>query len=273
MTQETKLLRWRGLLGWLATLLCLSAVLSLADSFVDSFRTGPVTFSILAGGQESLSGLLPKGATDADSLRVTIDRPQGLRLDISTTESQGFWFGNRMWQGVLHAAPDTPPGTVNITLRGPEEPTEKDPAQTFVIHIFSDQAALDAASHSRVRRLLGLPPMAVAGVCLVLAFIPGTLVFLLSRKVEAIRAAEGRAEIYKTKKTPDGLVCTFGLGSRHGLALDQEVTVRGRDGLPVTGKLVRVTETESDALLPGQDAATCGDFVTVQPDHRPIIDQ
>lgn len=272
MTEEARLLRWRGLVGWLTTLLCLAALLSLADSFVDSFRTGPTTFSMLVGAEESLSGPLPKGATDAASIQIVLDRPQGLRLDI-TTEAQGFWFGNRMWQGVLHSAPDTPPGTVSISLRGPEDPADKEPPQTFVINVFPDQQALNAASHSRIRRLTGLPPMAVAGACLVLAFLPGTLVFFLSRKVEAIRAAEGRAEIYKTKKTPDGLVCTFGLGSRHGLALDQEVTVRGRDGLPVTGRLVRVTATEADALLPGRDAATCGDFVTARPVPRPSIDQ
>jgi hypothetical protein len=269
MTEEARLLRRRSLVGWLATALCLTAVLSLADSFVDSFRTGPVTFSMLVGGQESLSGPLPRGATDAGSIAVAIDHP-GLRLEI-TTEGQGFWFGNRMWQGTLYSAPDTSPGTANITLRGPEDPTDQPPPQAFVMHIFPNQQALNAASHSRLRRLSGLSPMGVAGGCLLFAFIPGTLVFFLSRRIEALRTQEGRAEIYKTKKTPEGLVCTFGLGSRQGLALGDRVTVRVRDGQTVTAQVVRVVSTEADALIDGPGQATCGDFVRITKEKSTIV--
>jgi hypothetical protein len=257
---EARLLRLRGLVGWLATLLCLGALLSLADSFVDSFRTGPDTFSMLVGGQESLSGPMPKGADKAESLTIAIDRP-GLRLDV-TTEAQGFWFGNRMWQGKAQAPPDATPGTFIATLRGPADPPDK-PAQTFTLHVYADQRSLDAAAYSRIRRWLGMPPMLLAAICIVLALIPGTCVFFLSRKVEALREREGRAEIYKLKKTPEGLQVTFGLGAKHGLREGEAMTVRDRKGLVVaSAKVVRCAATESDALVTGEGDATCGDMIS-----------
>jgi hypothetical protein len=258
---EARLLRWRGLVGWLTTVLCLGAVLSLVDSFVASFRTGPVTSSMLAGGEESLSGPMPPGAADAASLIIAIDHP-GLRLDV-TTEAHGFWFGNRLWQGQVRAAPDTAPGTATVSVAGPDDPPDK-PAQRFTLHVFADQQALDAASPSRIRRLAGLPPLAVAAGFLLLAILPGTLVFFISHQVEALRAREGRAEIYKTRKTPDGLVVTFGLGSDHGLASGASVTVRDQAGhTTAVATVQRCAAAESDALVTGDGQATCGAMVWI----------
>lgn len=257
---EARLLRLRGLIGWLTMALCLSAVLCLVDSFVDSFHTGPTTFSMLAGGQENLTGPMPKDAEKAEDLHFAVSRPD-VRLTI-TTETQGFWFGNRMWRCSVQAAPDAAPGSAIVTLRGPDDPADK-PAQTFTLHIFSDQRALDAASFSRVRRLSGLSPMPLAGVCVLLALAPGTWVFFLSRRIETLRAREGRAEIYKLTRTPDGLHVTFGLGSSHGLTVGELMTVRDKTGAAVArAKVVRCASAEADALLLDQGQAACGDIIS-----------
>ena len=72
---EAGLLRLRGGLGWLAAALLLCAGRSLVDYFIDAFRTGPNTCSLLPGGAESLSGPLPPDAADASAMLATIDRP------------------------------------------------------------------------------------------------------------------------------------------------------------------------------------------------------
>ncbi|MHC1712722.1 MAG: hypothetical protein AB9872_11300 [Solidesulfovibrio sp.] len=149
---ERGLLRLRGVLGWLATACCLCAGLALADGFIDSFRTGPNTFSLLPGGSESLASPLPVNAADASSMLVAIDHP-GLTLKV-ITQSQGFWMGNRMWQGQVQAAADAKPGTATVTLRAPGD-DGSGPAQLFTLQIFPDQDALNAASNSHIRRATG----------------------------------------------------------------------------------------------------------------------
>ncbi|EHJ48358.1 hypothetical protein DFW101_2354 [Solidesulfovibrio carbinoliphilus subsp. oakridgensis] len=257
---EQRLLRTRSLLGWLATLCCLCAGLALADSFVNSMHTGPNTFSILAGGTENLSGPMPPDASDASAMRATTDHP-GLSLELST-QAQGFWLGNRMWLALVKAAPDVSPGTATITLRGPSGDTAA-PAQIFTLLVFPDQAALNAASHSRIRRAFGLPPLAVAAGGLVAAMLVGFCVFLTSRRVEAIWKREGKAVVYMTKKTPDGLLISFGLGTEHGLATGAAVAVHDESGLPVAvASVVRCSGADAAALVVGDGKVALGNIVS-----------
>ncbi len=90
---------------------------------------------------------------------MQIDQP-GVTLTM-TTQSQGFWFGNRLWQAEVRAAPDAAPGTATVVLRDPNA-DENTPVQAFFIRVFPDQASLDAASNSHIRRFLGLHPLTFA---------------------------------------------------------------------------------------------------------------
>ncbi|WP_300164781.1 hypothetical protein [Solidesulfovibrio sp.] len=257
---EKGLLRLRGAFGWLAALLCLCAALGLADSFLYSFRTGPNTFAILPGGTEHLSGPLPPEAADAASMRVTVDHP-GVRL-VMTTQSQGFWFGNRIWQAEVKAAPDAAPGTAAIVLRDPNA-DEKAPVQAFFIQVFPDQAALDAASGSYIRRLSGLQPLVAAAFCLGGAILAGCCVFLTSRRLEALWIRQGKAVVYMTKKTPDGLLISFGLGTNHGLSTGATVAVADESGLPVaTASVVRCDAADASALVADKGTAALGNIVS-----------
>ena len=260
---EAGLTRLRELLGWIAAAFCLCAALALADSFVNSFHTGPNTFSVLVGGEESLSGPLPAEAPDASSMLVAIDHP-GLHLDI-TTQAQGFWMGNRMWLGKLTVAPDAKPGTATVVLRNPGDDA-KTPVQAFIIHIFPDQAALYAASKSQSLRLLGLTPMSVAAYCLIAACLVGLCVYLTTRRLEAIWTKLGKAVVYMTKKTPDGLLISFGLGSDQGLAIGASVAVHDQSGLPVaTASVVRCSPADAAALVVGDGKVALGNLVSMAP--------
>lgn len=259
---ERRLQRLREALGWLAAAFCLCAALALADSFVDSMRTGPTTFSLVPGGTENLSGPLPPDAPDAASMLVAIDHP-GLVLDI-TTQTQGFWMGNRMWQGTLRADPGIAPGTATVSLRAPGE--TPGPVQTFTIRIFPDQDALKAASNSTIIRLAGISPLLIAAGCTIAAALVGLFVFLASRRLESLWARQGKAVVYMTKKTPDGLLISFGLGTEHGFSTGATITVSDESGLPVaTASVVRCSNGDAAALVLGEGKVTLGNVVRLVP--------
>ena len=256
---EQRLLRLREILGWIAAAFCLCAALGLADSFVNSSRTGPNTFPVVAGGEESLSGPLPVEAPDASSMVVTIDHP-GLSFAV-TTQQQGFWMGNRMWLGVLTVAPGAKPGTATVALRSPAGESAS-PVQSFVIQVFPDRAALNAASHSNFIRLLGISPMAFAGYSLLCAIATGGCVYLTTRRLEALWTAAGKAVVYMTKKTPDGLLISFGLGTDQGLATGASVAVHDESGLPVAlASVVRCSPADAAALVVGDGKVALGNIV------------
>ncbi|OLN26385.1 hypothetical protein DVDV_2707 [Desulfovibrio sp. DV] len=260
---ETGLLRLRATLGWIAAALCLCAALALADSFVASFHTGPNTLSMLVGGEEKLSGPLPVEANDATAMVAVIDHP-GLTFSI-TNQAKGFWMGNRMWQGTLQAAPDARAGTATVILRSPGSDANA-PVQAYVIHLFPDEAALNAASHSNAVRLLGQSPMAIAGYCLAAACLVGGCVYLTTRRLEAIWTRLGKAVVYMTKKTPDGLLISFGLGSDQGLATGTSVAVHDESGLPVAmASVVRCSPADAAALVVGDGKVGLGNIVSLAP--------
>ncbi|MHC1790690.1 hypothetical protein [Solidesulfovibrio sp.] len=264
---ERGLLRLRAVLGWIAAAFCLCAATALADSFVNSFRTGPNTFSIILGGEESLSGPLPVEAPDAASMVVSIDHP-GLTFDV-TTQTQGFWMGNRMWQGLLKATPEAKPGLATVILRSPGGDTAA-PVQPFFINIYPDQAALNAASNSNSVRLLGLSPMAVAAYCLIFASLAGVCVYLTTRRLEGIWTKLGKAVVYMTKKTPDGLLISFGLGTDQGLSTGATVAVHDESGLPVAmASVVRCSAADAAALVIGDGKVALGSIVSLAPHASP----
>ncbi len=257
---EKRLLRLRGACGWLAALCCLCAALGLADSFLNSFRTGSNAFSLLPGSTEHLTGPLPPDAADASALDVRIDHP-GVTLTM-TTQTQGFWFGNRLWQAEVKAAPDAKPGAATIVLRDPKADAAA-PVQAFVIHIFPDQAALDAASNSSIRRLLGITPLTAAAACLAVAILAGICVYLASRALEAVWRKQGKAVVYMTKKTPEGLLISFSLGTDHGLSPGATVAVADESGLPLaTAAVVRCAADDASALIVGDGTASLGNIVS-----------
>jgi len=256
---ETRLLRLRGFLGWLAAACCLCVGLALADGFIESYRLGPNTFSLLPGGTESLSGSLPPDAVDAAAMQATIDHP-GLSLEL-TTQSQGFWLGNRMWRAVVRAADDIRPGTATITMRAPGA-TEAQ-SQSFILRIFPDQAALNAAAASRIKRAFGLPPQAVAAGGAILALCIGGLVYCTTRRLEILWTRQGKAVVYMTKKTPEGLLISFGLGVEQGLAPGSPVAVHDESGLPVAmASVVRCSQADAAALVVGEGKVALGNIVS-----------
>ncbi len=258
---EARLVRLRTILGWITAACCLCAAAALIDGFAASARTGPNTYAVLAGGTESLSGPLPPEASDASVMTVVADNP-AVSIDV-TTQFSGFWLGGRMWRAQVRVAPEAPAGLATVTVRGRDDKSPA-PAQTFLLHLFPDRKSLQAASPSLIRRAAGLPPYGAAAGFFVLALAAGGSVYLVSRRLEAIWNSQGKAVVYMTKKTPEGLVISFGLGADQGLTLGAPVTVQDDTGLTVAlGTVVRCSKTDAAALVAGQGKVELGHLVRI----------
>ncbi|EFL52671.1 conserved hypothetical protein [Solidesulfovibrio fructosivorans JJ]] len=257
---EASLVRLRDGLSWLAAAFCLCLGLALADGFVDSSRTGPNMVSLLPGETADLSGPLPADMRHASDLVFAVDHP-GIAVAVTGQEAAGV-FGDRVWRATVSAAPDAAPATGTVIVREPGGDANT-PEQAFIVRIFADKASLDEATNSRIRHLFGVSPMAVAGGCALGAALSGVAVFMFSRRLAALRAVRGNAVVFMTKKTPDGLLISFGLGADHGLAPGSRVAVHDAAGRPVaTATVVRCAPDEAAALVTGEKRVLPGSIVT-----------
>ncbi|MCU0604947.1 MAG: hypothetical protein MUC33_20040 [Desulfobacterales bacterium] len=67
------------------------------------------------------------------------------------------------------------------------------------------------------------------------------------------------SEIYMIKKSTEGFIVSFRLGTRHGVEPGMDLAVLNEDGFSVgTVQVVASTETESDALVAGESAIKLG---------------
>jgi hypothetical protein len=67
------------------------------------------------------------------------------------------------------------------------------------------------------------------------------------------------SEIYMIKKSTEGFIVSFRLGTRHGVEPGMNLAVLNEDGFTVgTVQVLSSTETESDALVAGESAIQLG---------------
>lgn len=80
---------------------------------------------------------------------------------------------------------------------------------------------------------------------------------------------EVSAEIYMVKKSAQGVIAAFRLGTRHGLKPGTTLNVLNEDGIPVGSvQVVSSSELESEALAGGESGVTLGCRVSLpQGDH------
>lgn len=257
---EASLVRLRDGLGWLAVAFCLCVGLALADGFVDNSRTGTNMVFLLPGETARLSGPLPADVGRASDLVFAVDHP-GITVAVTGQEAGGFG-GGRMWRATVSAAPDAAPETGTVIVREPGTDANR-PDQAFIIRVFADKASLDDATNSRIRHLFGVSPLLLTGWGMLGAALSGVAVFLLSRRLATIRAVRGKAVVFMTKKTPDGLLVCFGLGSDHGLAPGSHVAVHDAAGTHVAmATVVRCAPEEASALVTDEKRVLPGSFVT-----------
>jgi len=212
---ESSLRRLRRVTGWCGTLACLIMVFALADGLQAMMRAGTNTHALLPGETIALAGPIPPSAESAEDLLVASTSPQvGLQFSNSF---KSYWLGGKMWQGTLTARADTRPGDYEVSVRAPGE-TAQNPALIFKIALYPSQSDRDRHSLSLLRKGAGIHPFAAAAAMLPVALGIFGAVFAISQKLERHMLGQGKAEIYMLKKTPDGLLVSFGMGTSRGLS-------------------------------------------------------
>lgn len=231
LAQALVLRTWLGRVG---ALCCLLAVAAVGDGLVTKFREPFNVLAVLPGETVAINGPTSEAVKTPADLEWLADSPE-LVLRVEKVHS-GYFLGGRMWQGTLEVGPGIAPGKHVLAVRPrPQDPATPTEAVLFRINVYPSEAARRAASLSLVARHLGLSPWLAA-----LLLVPGILVafgltFLLSWRIDALMAAEGRSEIYRVTRKEGYLEVLFGLGTNHG--------VRPGDFLPVLDFEGRQTAT------------------------------
>ena len=240
---EAGLVRRQTVLGRLAAVCCLGAALALGDGLIAGAGDAARPIALTAGDTVRLTGPLPAGVTSPNELTGITDAP-GLSFR-ATGLFADFWLGRPMWRGRLRAEARAAPGTTVLTLTGPTGQ-----AQRLPVRIFADQAALDAAAPSRVRRLTGRSPFGVAAFLFGWAVLAGLGVARTGHRLEAVWREQGMAAVYRTRTTARGQRIAFGLGSDQGVHPGATVCIRAADGRPLaTATVIRCTAGDAVALV------------------------
>lgn len=254
---------WRKLFGRVSGLFMVLIVLSLLDGMSAQIRNEFNTLQVLPGEKLPLNGPLPPKTARLEEVKVQTSS-QALALTMGETHT-GFWMGGEMWKGELTVAPDAPAGPQTVTVLGPEPETLPNPALTFKVVVFPTALDRRAQSASLVMKHLGQAPFVLAAWLLPCALLAGVFNFVFSCKLEAIQAREGKAEIYKLKRGPDGTVFTFGLGRDNGVRVGDTLVILDDQGRPSGQAQVQEVQAGSSvALAPEDTPARIGTLVFLE---------
>lgn len=240
---------WRNLVARLGAA-CLFLVLAcLLDGTQAGGRKDPSISELLPGQSLKISGNMPRDTEKLEHLRITASKPE-LGLKLEETYS-GFWLGGQLWRAEVSVPASLAPGDYSVALSARNETSPK-LTQNFTLRVFPDQRALDQASLSLSTRTLGVSPFVLATGLLPLGVAFGVISTLLSRRLAAMLHAEGLGQVVRVQKTDDGLLASFTLGSRDGLAQGDTVEFLAQDGRTVllTTQVVGVRAGDADSPLP-----------------------
>jgi len=253
--------------GWAASALLFCALAVLTDGLIAGFKDGTRDFQAVPGSILDVTAIMPPGAEELAELRVLGDIP-GVRV-VPEEKFSGFWMGGAMWRGKIRVEPGAEPGERIFMVEGPplaEKPKRYVPIP-FRVVVHPDELAQQQASPSLVTRHTGLNPYSSSFVLFLLALPFGLAGYLLSRRVEAILLAQGKAVIYMMKSEAEGPVISFSLGMSRGLAPGGAILVEDADGNEV-GTARILTATHEDATARVVSGRCSPGFLAVLPGSR-----
>jgi hypothetical protein len=226
--QRTRI--WRRTAGWLGALILSLIVLCVLDGLVSQARREYNAFDALPGQRVKATGPFPAGAGDLAAVIIDGNNETvRLRFEDST---KSFWFGGSLWRGVIEVGAQAAAGRYRLALRGPEEPVAK-PNMEYTVRVFASPEEMRSHSTSYAIRFLDLHPFALAGSLFPFALLVMAGSFFLSKHMEQAMAKEGKAEIYMVKKSPEGCLVSFSLGTTHGIRPGDRMDILNENGLKV----------------------------------------
>jgi len=242
-----KTIRMRSAIGKAAAFFCVLLCLSVLDAVVAGFRQPVRVFDLLPGTSSGISGIMAEKVENTEEISHTVSSDL-IRLSVDSIQ-KGHWFGDNMWQGRVMVSPDTGEGEYSLTV-GVEGIKKLKPPVNFLIRVHKDYASYRQSFKSVIKRHLDISPWILAASFSPLVVPAFVYIFFLSGKIERIMAGQGKAVVYRVKKSDDGCEISFGLGAAHGIRTDTSLALLNEDGKPLGTVVVHnVSETDSVARV------------------------
>lgn len=234
----TALFRQRRILGGLASLFFVLALVALADGIQHMARQDPLHLVLLPGETQPVSGWIPANATGAPT--VEVQPPLELTLRGNQT---GYYLGGAQWLGEVRVPPHAGLGNFTASVHFPGVPP-----QVVRVEVVASAAHKRAAAPSVLVRTLGLHPYAAAAGLAALGALITFAVFRLSSRIEAALQALGLAESSIDRQGH----LTLPWGADQGLEAGAPVTLLDLGGQPVgQAQVVQVWEGHARAQTQG----------------------
>lgn len=255
--------RARRILGWITSILLFTALVCLADALREGFADSGREFQAAPGETLSFTSPLPPGASTLEEMKISggdsdvVLKPEGLYT--------GFWLGGTMWKGSIAVTGKAGPGERVFTLEGPalDRPATGPVNIVLRVAVHPDALAKQQASASFITRHFGFPPYLAALAAMGLALIPGVAGFLASRRVERLLTLDGKGIVYMMKRTGEGPVIGFSLGSRQGLAPGMTVRLFDRAGRGVGEARISASLPDDATAVVVSGSCDIGDMVVL----------
>jgi hypothetical protein len=231
--------KWRTLAGKAVALFIILIFATLFEGLVAQFRQPFNEYEVIPGNIVDINGPLAEDIQTVQELAYTSDSDY---LQVTFTEiHRGFWLGGNMWRGKLEVSPLASAGTYNLAVMPKHLVSDKPPLR-FRIVVHPDLLSLQQNSRSFIQRQTGVSPWGVVGLFLGLTALAVVVLLFLAGKIEKLMAHSGQAEIYKVEKLEGGYAIAFGLGTEHGVRVDDAVTI-----LDAAGNQVGTAEVQQAA--------------------------
>ena len=233
-------------IGRLAALLGILALLVVVDAFMDGAEQSGRVFSGYPGMSQPISGQSSKRIKSVQQLFYATSS-KGIELRFTGAESS-VW--QNVWYGTLEIFPSVEQGDHTLSVTCLAEIPEKRITE-YKIRIYKDISIYESHIKSYIRRYWGVSPWIIFlgilpffGLCFV-------LVYYLSGRKALLMAASGRTEIFKLKQSGEDWLISFGLGSKHGVKQGDKLSIYSPDGtMTGTGKVKDIFLTRSVAVAP-----------------------
>ena len=251
-----KTIRKRSTAGKITALFCILFSLSIIDAVIAGFRQSANVFDLLPGTTVEINGIIPGKVASAREI-IWTGNSNYILLTVDSIQ-KGHWFGDNMWQGRLTIDPDIKAGEYSLTV-GLEGMKMQKPGK-FLIRVYKDYADYRQSFKSLIKRYLDISPWIMAAAFSTF-FVPAFVyIFFLSGKIEQLMAKQGKAVIYRVKKSDDGCELSFSLGTAHGIRTNTSLALLNEEGKPA-GTVVVHNVSETDSL------ARVGPGCTVKPGY------
>lgn len=201
------LVLWQKRAGILAMVLLVGALLSLADALVGGLKGSQSAIELIPDSHFLISGPMPPRTETIKDFVIDGQPVDGSVRLVPEAIFSGYWFGGAMWRGAIVVGPEAREGDHILSVKDAYG-EKQNPTLVFKVRIWSDQAALNAHSPSRLTRMTGHSPYLFAVGLVLFGLVTGGANFLLGWLWSRHLAVHNCGEIYKLKRTEQGTEIT-----------------------------------------------------------------